>query len=95
MNSKETYRYGYIRTKKDNQILNNEIYLYDDSGNTRFALIFTSNDNNIPHIVDIPINILPITDRIEKTEYLILNPDTDSLIYGYIKEHEKIVKDIE
>ena len=95
MNSKEAYRYGYIRTKKDNQILNNEIHLYDDEENTRFALIFFSDDNNIPHIADIPINILPITDIIKKTEYLILNPDTDSLIYDYIKEHEKIVKDIE
>ena len=89
----ETYTYGYIRDKNDDQIINNQIFLYDYD--THFALMFSSSHNNIPYIVEIPIDILPVTAKILKSEYHILNYENNSFIYNYIKENEKILDDYE
>ena len=83
------YTYGFLKNIDDGSILYNELHLYDKNGNTKFALHFVSNNQLIPYVVDIPIDILPINNEILKSETYILKEETDVSIYEYIEINQK------
>ena len=94
--SETIYTYGYLRVMETNSVMNNELYMFDDSDHTYMALLFASISNKVEaYVVDIPTTILPITQDLLKTEMYHLNLENDSLIYNYIKDYEKKLDDYE